>query len=129
MRMFWCLGLLACSAVANAAPKADLWPRWQAHDATSTATVSYTEWDRLLGSYVVAGSDGVNRVAYSRVSAADKAALAAFVQRLEALPISRYAQPAAGFRSIIRTGYVRRKDVEVADHHLFPRLIPPADFG
>lgn len=93
MRMFWWLGLLACSAVANAAPKADLWPRWQAHDATSTATVSYTEWDRLLGSYVVAGSDGVNRVAYSRFSAADKAALAAFVRRLEALPISRYAQP------------------------------------
>lgn len=93
MRMFCLLGLLAFSVVANAAPKADLWPRWQQHDAASTDTLSYTEWDRLLGLYVVAGSDGVHRVAYSRFSAADKAALTAFVQRLEAVPISRYAQP------------------------------------
>ena len=46
------------------APGADLWPRWEAHDANSTAIIDHGVWDRFVGRYVVAGDDGLNRVRY-----------------------------------------------------------------
>ncbi len=75
------------------APSADVWDRWTAHDPASTATVDHSAWDGLLGRYVVEGRDGINRVAYGRVSAADRAALSAYIGALAATPISRYARP------------------------------------
>ncbi len=57
------------------APKAELWPRWQARDESSAITPDHGPWSRFLKAYVVAGADGVNRVAYDRVSPADRRAL------------------------------------------------------
>ncbi|WP_277213990.1 hypothetical protein, partial [Isoptericola croceus] len=34
------------------APKAELWPRWQAHDPGSTETVDHSVWQRILGTYL-----------------------------------------------------------------------------
>ena len=45
------------------APKADLWPRWQAHDANSRTLIGHTEWNRFLKAYLEGGVDGINRVA------------------------------------------------------------------
>ena len=42
------------------APSADLWPRWQAHDAASSTRVEHGAWARILESYVVPGPDRVN---------------------------------------------------------------------
>ncbi len=56
------------------APKADLWERWTAHDAGATAAIDHAPWDRFLETYVAPHADGVNRVAYARVSAADRRA-------------------------------------------------------
>ncbi len=53
------------------APKADLWPYWQAFDAESTMVIDHGPWDRFLKTYIRKGPDGVNRVLYGRV---DKAA-------------------------------------------------------
>ena len=92
MRLAILFLLMGLSTWAQAAPKSEPWPRWQAHDETSTTRIDHADWDRLLGLMVKPGSDGINRVAYGRVSAADKAALAAYVERLQALPISRYAR-------------------------------------
>jgi len=67
-----------------------LWDRWTVNDPSSTETIDHSEWDRFLRSYVVAGNDGINRVAYRWVTEADAAALDRYVARLAAMPISRY---------------------------------------
>ena len=92
MRVASLLLLFLVTCGAHAAPKADLWPRWQAHDDANAESIGHEEWDRLLAQYVKVGADGINRVAYSRVSVADKTALAAYLQRLQAVPISRYSR-------------------------------------
>ncbi len=76
------------------APKAKLWERWTANDPASTATIDHAAWDRFLKVYVVANADGVNRVAYGRVAAADRAALDGYIRRLAAVPISRFRRDA-----------------------------------
>ncbi len=74
------------------APSATVWDRWTAHDPGSTAAVDHSAWDRLLGRYVIAGRDGVNRFAYGRVTAADNAALSAYIDALAAIPVSRHTR-------------------------------------
>jgi len=86
-----CVGL-ALQAVAwhaaGAAPKADLWPRWQAHDPASQGVIDHGAWGTFLERYLVEGDDGVNRVAYAEVTAADRAALNAYLEGLAAVPVS-----------------------------------------
>lgn len=74
---------------AVAAPKAEPWARWQAHDPASTLRVDHADWDAFLKRHVVASADGINRLAYARVDAADKAALDAYIGRLAAAPVGR----------------------------------------
>lgn len=81
--------LLALPALAPAAPKADLWKRWEAHDPASTTTVDHAPLGSFLARYLVTGHpSGVNRVRYAEVAAADHAGLAAYVDRLAAVPVS-----------------------------------------
>lgn len=75
-------GLSGFSLESLFAPKSELWPRWQAHDATSTQTIDHGDWDRFLSAYVQADSDGLNRFDYRNVSAADKDALRRYIDRL-----------------------------------------------
>lgn len=72
------------------APGKDLWPRWQVHDAASTATIDHGEWDSLLQKYLLPGRAGVSRFAYGRVDDADGARLDAYIARLSGISISRY---------------------------------------
>lgn len=74
-------GLLAVRP-AQAAPAAELWPRWQAHG--TTGSIDHGDWDGILKAYVVESPDGINRVAYGRVSAADRAVLDRYLDRLAA---------------------------------------------
>ena len=92
MRLIFLLMLSLCAGLAQAAPSAEPWPRWEAHDEGNSAVISHADWDRLLTDYVKPSSDGINRFAYSRVSAADKAVLAAYLARLQAVAISRYSR-------------------------------------
>jgi hypothetical protein len=81
----------ASSFEALFAPKADLWPRWTAHDDSATATLDHSTWDRLLAAHVRRGTDGINRVDYRALAGgADKAALATYIATLAATPIGRY---------------------------------------
>ncbi len=75
------------------APKAELWARWTAHDPSSKATIDHTAWSAFLARYVTTDAHGVNRVAYARVTAADRDALRRYVARLSQVPISRYDRP------------------------------------
>lgn len=77
---------------AGAAPRAELWTRWQTHDPDSTATIDHETWADFLARYVETADDGINRIAYQRVTAADRAALAAYVAQLAARPISSYGR-------------------------------------
>jgi len=87
-----CLLLLTGSFWFEAlfAPKAELWPRWEKHDPQSSATIDHGAWDAILKSYVRSGPDGVNRFAYSRVSAADMKSLDTYIDRMAAVPISTF---------------------------------------
>jgi anti-sigma factor RsiW len=64
--------LLICQVAAGAAPRAELWPKWLAHDDTSTAPIDHNAWNRFLQSYVRVGSDGIARIPYAGVTAADR---------------------------------------------------------
>jgi hypothetical protein len=88
-----CFVLLTHAAV-HAAPKADLWPRWQKHDAASTQRIEHRGWNDFLGKYVIVGHDsGINRVRYDAVAPQDRNALANYIKRLEGIAISIFNRP------------------------------------
>jgi hypothetical protein len=92
-RLAFVLLLLLTSAEGAAAPEADLWPRWQAHQSGTTATIDHAAWDHFLAAYVVAGGDGINRVAYRNVSSSDRKALGNYIDRLSLTPVSSFDRP------------------------------------
>lgn len=67
-------------------PKSELESKvWLEHDAGSTVTVDHAAWDAFLGKYVSTNAAGINLVAYGKVSAADGAALDAYIGALQAV--------------------------------------------
>jgi hypothetical protein len=74
------------------APSADLWPRWQAHDPGSTATVDHAAWADFLETYLIEDPDGPNLVRYGAVRPEDRRALENYIADLGATPISAYAR-------------------------------------
>lgn len=78
------------AAEADAAPKSKLIKRWYDHDMSSNTVIDHSAWDSFLKVYVRDGSDGINRVAYGTVSAADKAALDAYIAGLSATEIGAH---------------------------------------
>jgi hypothetical protein len=84
---------LAIAPAVSAAPKAELWPRWQAHVAGAALSIDHGAWDRFLATYVVVGADGINRVRYGGVTRADRQALDSYILALSATPIDLYDRP------------------------------------
>ena len=70
------------------APSADLWDRWETHDAASVETVDHTAWDGLLMTHIMPGRDGLNRFAYGRVTGEDRAALDGYIAALAGVRVS-----------------------------------------
>lgn len=81
--------LLSLSSAALAAPKADLWPLWQASNPSSTAKVDHAIWQGLLNDYLLVAPKQT-RFRYAAVSPQDKAALARYLDQLAALDPRRY---------------------------------------
>ncbi|MDH3412552.1 MAG: hypothetical protein OEM98_08710, partial [Gammaproteobacteria bacterium] len=80
----WLL-LIIVAAPAQAllsAPKSELWERWTAHDETSTATVDHSDWTRFLADYLEKSPDGINRMRYADVNAADRERLDGYIAKL-----------------------------------------------
>lgn len=73
---------------AVAAPEAELWERWTRHDASAATTVEHAPWGRFLASYVAPDATGLNRVAYGRVTATDRADLRAYLAAMARVPVS-----------------------------------------
>ena len=85
--LLWAIG----ASNAQAAPKAELWPRWRKHDPVSQQKIDHGVWDRFLKQNVVAPhSSGINRVRYQAISANDQKSLKNYLQALQALAISDY---------------------------------------
>ena len=79
---FWFEALLA--------PEAEPWPRWEKHDPLSTETIDHAVWDAILKSYIRPSPDGVNRFAYSRISASDINKLQLGQRRKQLLKLKLY---------------------------------------
>ena len=76
----------------SAAPKAELWEKWQAHDPNARTAIDHSLWDQFLAAYVEAGADGVNTLRYGEVTAADRQKLAAYIHGLITTRVSRFAR-------------------------------------
>ena len=76
----------------SAAPKAELWEKWQAHDPNARTAIDHSLWDQFLAAYVEAGADGVNTLRYGEVTAADRQKLAAHIHGLITTRVSRFAR-------------------------------------
>lgn len=77
---------------AQFVPKSDLWERWTAHTPAATATIDHGEWQAFLAGNLVVHPDGVNRVAYAKVSDTDRRRLKDYLSSLSALRISDYSR-------------------------------------
>lgn len=53
---------------AVAAPKADLWPDWQAHDAQSSAVIDHSAWQSVLDDYLFVTEPGASSFDYGRAT-------------------------------------------------------------
>jgi hypothetical protein len=92
MRSLLGCALMAFSIATLAAPKADLWERWAAHSQNKVA-IDHKPWDQFLHAYLKPGSDGITRVAYKAVSAADRKALDRYVENLQSAKVSTLSRP------------------------------------
>ncbi len=72
------------------APKAELWPRWQAHDPGADVQIDHGVWSQLLARSLARDAAGLNRFDYGAVSDADRAALDGYLAALAAQPIGRF---------------------------------------
>lgn len=83
------LFVLGALPALRAAPQAELWPRWEAHDPSSSQTVDHSAFDAFLDEYLVTDHpSGVNRVDYAGVSDTDHRALQRYVDGLQDVQVS-----------------------------------------
>ncbi len=74
--------LLVSVSIAKAAPKAELWRVWLAHGSASTLQVDHQSWQKFLDLNLVQSLDGINRLAYAKVSQNDKKRLDDYLESL-----------------------------------------------
>ena len=74
-----------------AAPRANLWPFWDAHNAESEQQVAHDEWDGFLARHLTE-RDGITRIAYGAIPAADRAALDQYIDRLSRTAVRSLAR-------------------------------------
>ena len=84
----------AVGVSAFAAPQAELWPRWEAHDAGSERSVDHSGWARFLDRYLVTQTgSGAHLLRYGEVSEADHERLRRYVGGLEEIAVSSLSRP------------------------------------
>lgn len=93
------IGILALLALGwdaslDAAPKADLWSRWQEHDPHGKLRVDHEVWSNILAKYLVTNdSSGVTKFRYGKVIHQDKTSLAEYLSTLQSVRVSELARP------------------------------------
>ena len=81
---------IADYSMAQSAPKAQLWARWQKHDTASAQKIDHSAWDRWLKQFVVNHPSGINRVRYQDIRSDDQTLLRTYLQNLQGVSISTY---------------------------------------
>ena len=82
--------LVVVPLLATAAPKSDLWQRWQQHNPTSTLQVDHQTWTGFLQKYLVPHQpEGFHKVRFAVVTAEDHQVLKAYLQQLQKTPDSQ----------------------------------------
>jgi hypothetical protein len=84
------LTLAAIAPCACAAPAPDPWRRWAVSDETQRRRIDFAAWNDFLARYLVAGDDGINRIAYGQVLPPDHEALSLQIDALAGMPITSY---------------------------------------
>lgn len=91
--VFSLISVFGISLQAIAAPKADLWPRWQANNAQSTEVIDHSRWTEILKKYSSREEAiRLHRFDYEGVSAADKQKLNQYLNDLQKVRISQYSR-------------------------------------
>ena len=82
---------LGLPLAAMAAPKAELWPRWEAHEPASERRIDHAPWTTFLQRHL--RTDRVpHRLDYGGVSEADRDTLDGYLRTLEATAVSRHSR-------------------------------------
>lgn len=82
--------VLICTATAGtAAPEAELWPFFAAHDIDSTTRIDHRPWDEFLARYVKTSADGIHRLAYGAVSTEDRLRISVYLSDLQRTPVRK----------------------------------------
>jgi len=66
---------------------------FSAHSAGSATKIDHSAWNALLAKYVVAGRDGLNRVAYAKFKAEGHTKLKAYVAALARVDVAKLDRP------------------------------------
>jgi hypothetical protein len=82
------MGFAGAGASVVLASAGELDRAFSVHDAKATMTIDHSAWQRFLNAYLLASPDGVNRVAYGRVSGPDKAALKSYLGALQRVKVT-----------------------------------------
>lgn len=91
--LFLAIITILYGASSRAAPKAELWARWQKHDPASRQKINHGDWDRFLKQYVVtADPSGIYRVRYHAVTVEDRKILKGYLQAMQAVAVSNYSR-------------------------------------
>lgn len=86
-------GLFLLIQPVIAAPKAELWARWQAHKADASESINHKEWRDWLNKYLVSSANGIHLVNYAAVSQADRQVLNQYLEKLQGVAISEFSRP------------------------------------
>lgn len=73
---------------AIAAPQSEPWVRWAVHDPQSTQRIDHSPWDAFLARYLRQGADAIHRIAYGKIDAVGRDALAQYVDGLASVRVS-----------------------------------------
>jgi len=95
------VALFICVTTVHSAPKSDLWPRWQSHNAENSELIDHSAWQIFLDNYLVSNPlntesstiAGINLVRYAAVSKEDRGLLNNYLKKLESTAVSSFSRP------------------------------------
>jgi Protein of unknown function, DUF547 len=81
------IGSCVASRPGLSAPTAQLWQKWAANDPTSRVVVDHQAWSVFLRRYLAEEPDGIYRLRYGEVSAADRQALRRYLEDMSKIAV------------------------------------------
>ena len=95
------VSLFIGTATVLSAPKPDLWPRWQTHNAENNKVIDHSAWQIFLEKYLVTNPldmessaiSRINKLKYADVSEKDRALLDNYLKNLEGTAVSSFSRP------------------------------------